>query len=36
MVENSTRDLLLDPCNDRVVNSVPKPPRFPLKSTELF
>ena len=35
MVENSSQ-YLLDPLNDRVVNSVQRPPRFPLGKTELF
>ena len=35
MVENSSQ-YLLDPFNDRVVKSVPRPPRYPLGKTELF
>lgn len=27
---------LLDPCNDRQVKDLPKPPRFPLDSANLY
>ena len=37
MVDKTGGDnTLLDPCNDRVVKSVPKPPRFPLQKNDLF
>lgn len=36
MVDKSSENVILDPLNDRVVKSVPKPPRFPLSKTDLF
>ena len=27
---------ILDPCNDRQVKDVPKPPRFPLSAKDLY
>lgn len=29
-------ETMLDPCNDRVVNTLSAPPRFPMDSKKLF
>lgn len=36
MVDKSAENVILDPCNDRKIKSVPKPPRFPLQKNDLF
>ena len=36
MVDKSVENVILDPLKDRVVKSVPKPPRFPLGKNDLF
>lgn len=35
-MEKIELETILDPCNDRVNNNCPKPPRFPMSVEQLF